>query len=156
MADPEAYPVAQVFCPIENNPNALQCESAPLIAKSASLTATNYAVTSNSQHLNTSNSPVTAPQVLEESGDFRDQDSACDDPVEFTRALGDAHDSVKSHSSTTSSSVDAVFLTAPETPTGSVDHEVRPGELDHNSSGTYNAVEGPNGELAHENPMTAK
>lgn len=156
MADHEAYRVAQVFCPIENNPNALNCESAPLMAESASLTITNYAIASDSQHLNTSNSPDTAPQVLEESGDFRDKDSARDDPVEFTRALDDAHDSGKSHSSTTSSSVDAVFLTAPETPTGSIDHDTRPGELFHNSSETYNTVEGPNSELAREHPMTAK
>lgn len=148
MAEPKADRVAQVFYPINSNSNAPNCKPASLIAKSTSLTATNHAVASDSQHSTASNSPITGPQVSYEIGDIRDKDPACDNPAEFLRAFGGARTSVKSHSSATSSSMDGVFLTAPETPTGSVDHELRPSELFDSSSGPYNAAGGPDGESA--------
>ena len=154
MAHSETGGVVQVFHPIEDNPNTPNCEPAPLMAKSASLTATNCIVANNLWHSITSNSPITAAQILEEKGDYRDKDSARENPAEYTR--GDALDSAKSHSSATSSSMDGVFLTAPETPTESVDHAVRLHELFDSSSGMYNGVEGPSGESAYKHPMTAK
>lgn len=156
MAHAETDRVVQVFFPIGNDPHALKCEPAPLIAKSASLTATNHAVANDSQHSTTSNSPIIVPQVSEEKGDIRHKDFAHGNPAEFTGALGDALDSVKSHSSATSSTMDGVFLTAPETPTESVDHDVRPHELFDSPPGTYNSVEGRNGESAHKHLITAK
>lgn len=154
MAHPETDRAVKVYYPIEDNPNASNCEPAPLTAKSASLTATNHVVANNSWRSLTSNSPIAAPQALKEKGDFHDKDSARENPTEFTR--GDALDSAKSHSSATSSSMDGVFLTAPETPTESVDHDVRPHELFDSSSGMHNGVEGLTGESAYKHPVTAK
>lgn len=154
MAHPETDRVSQVFYPIEDNLSAPKCKPAPFIAKFASLTATNYAVANNPWHSVSSKFPITAPQVSEERGDICDKDSGCENPAEFTR--GDALDSAKSHSSATSSSMDGVFLTAPETPTESVDHDFRPQDLLDSYSETYNGVEGPKGESAHKHPMNAK
>lgn len=109
----------------------------------------------DSQHSTASNSPSKAPQFSEEGGDIHDKDSVYDNPTEFPGALVDSLASVKSHSSATSSSMDGVFLTAPETPTGSVDHDLMPGEPFDSSSGPYNAAEGPSSEPVQENPMAS-
>lgn len=99
-----------------------------------SLTALNYTAR-GSRHSTAFISTPTTPQALEESRKIHAPDS---------RQIA----SLESNSSTTSSSTEKVFLTAPQSPTESVEYSFHPNEHISGFLGPYSAAERPDGEIA--------
>lgn len=92
-------------------------------------------------------SGFTIPQIPEESGDLQAENSTHNLPADHHIRCTDAPTSVKSHSPTTPSSVDGVFLTAPQTPAESIDLNLKSDGLFPSSPGLYKSANEPKGEI---------
>jgi hypothetical protein len=92
-------------------------------------------------------STLTKPQIPEESRNLHLETSTHNLPADSHFGCTDAPTSVKSPSLATPSSVDGVFLTAPQTPAESIDLNLKSEELFSSSPGLYKSANEAKGEM---------